>query len=203
MASAILRVMQNCYLYPKTDKKEEPEHESKMIHLQMSATEGWVSISDALDYLWHKVYSSEPPAVDWSKRLPRSIYIKAYWPPAPKHREEFNAIHLDNLHILFDDQTHMTEDHVINEATSNFKSMIADPQSIKDDTYMIIVRDAKKTASQVRWQRDVREKLTQPDEYYKKKRARDDRHRVLPARMQKDPENGKQSPQQPASCQGP
>lgn len=99
-------------------------------------------------------------------------------PPAPEHREEFTAIHLNNLHILFDDPTHMPEDRVINEAINNFKSMIADPKNIKDDTYMIIVGDVKKTGSQVRWQRDIREKLTQPDEYYKKKRARDDRHRV-------------------------
>ena len=152
MASAILRVMQNCYLYPKNDKKEEPEHESNMIHLQMSATEGWVSISDALDYLWHKVYSSEPPAVDWSKRLLRSIYIKAYWPPAPQHREEVNAIHLDNLHILFDDPTHMQSVHVVNEAyaINNFKTMVSNSQNVKDDAFMVIVEDARKTASQVR-----------------------------------------------------
>ncbi len=149
-----------------------------MIHLRMSATEGWVSVTDALDYLWHKIYNSDPPEIDWSKRLPRSIFIKAYWPPAVKEREEFVGIHLDNLHILFDDPTYMVDDAIINEAISDFRSMVADPKSVKDDTYMIIVGDAKKTASQVRWQRDIREKLTQPDEYYKKKRARDDRHRV-------------------------
>ena len=88
----------------------------------------------------------------------RSIFIKAYWPPAVKDREEFVGIHVDNLHILFVDPTCMVDDAIINEAISDFTSMI--PKSIKDDTYMIIVADAKKTASQFRWQRDVREKLT-------------------------------------------
>ena len=56
--------------------------------------------------------------------------------------------------------------------------MLADPQYIQDETYMIIVGDAKRTPSQVRWQRDVRERSIQPEEYYAKKRARDDRYRV-------------------------
>ncbi len=85
---------------------------------------------------------------------------------------------MDNLHILFDDPTHMQSDDVINSAIGNFRDMVSDPSSVKDATYMVIVGDAKKTASQVRWLRDVRERLQQPDEYYEKKRARDDRHRV-------------------------
>ncbi len=62
--------------------------------------------------------------------------------------------------------------------------MVSDPCSVKDATYMVIVGDAKKTASQVRWMRDVRERLQQPDEYYidiseeKSEALRDDRHRV-------------------------
>jgi len=179
MANAILRVMQNCYLYPKShSKKNELVRQDQMLHIRMSATEGWVSIDDALGYLWKKVYGSQPPAVDWAKRLTRPVYIQAYWPPSGAQREEFTAIHMDNLHILFDDPTHMQSDDVINIAISNFKDMVSDPSSVKDATYMVIVGDAKKTASQVRWMRDVRERLQQPDEYYQKKRARDDRHRV-------------------------
>ena len=184
MANAMIKFMQKTMLCPVSDSKlgkalfNEIVRENKMIHLRMSATEGWVSVTDALVYLWHKIYSSNPPEIDWSKRLPRSIYIKAYWPPAVKDREEFVSIHLDNLHILFNDPTYMVDDAIINEAISDFRSKVADPKSVKDDTYMIIVGDAKKTASQVRWQRDIREKLTQPDEYYRKKHARDDRHRV-------------------------
>ena len=71
-----------------------------MIHLRMNATEGWMSVTDALDYLWHKIYSCDPPEIDWSKRLPRSVFIKAYWPPAVKDREEFVGIHLDNRHCV-------------------------------------------------------------------------------------------------------
>ncbi len=87
-----------------------------MLHIRMSAPEGWVSIDDALGYLWEKVYGSQPPAVDWAKRLPRPVYIKAYWPPSGAQREEFTAIHMDNLHILFDDPTHVQSDDVINIA---------------------------------------------------------------------------------------
>ncbi len=45
----------------------------------------------------------------------------------------------------------MMDDDVINGAISDFRSMVADPKSVQDDTYMIIVGDARKTASQVRW----------------------------------------------------
>jgi undecaprenyl pyrophosphate synthase len=69
-------------------------------------------------------------------------------------------------------------DHLANKAINTFKELLADPTNIQDEVYIIIVGDAKKTPSQVRWQRDVREKLTQPEEYYSKKRARDDRHKV-------------------------
>ncbi len=34
---------------------------------------------------------------------------------------------------------------------------------------MVIVGDAKKTASQVRWMHDVREKMQKPEQYYNKK----------------------------------
>ncbi len=178
MANAILRVMQSCYLYPKSSEQEEIACQDQMLHIRMSATEGWVSIDDSLGYLWQKVHGSQPPAIDWAKRLPRPVYIKAYWPPSGAKREEFLAIHLDNLHILLDDPTHMPSDDVINSAISNFKDMVANPSNIKDATHMIIVGDARKTASQVRWTRDVRERLQQPKEYYKKKRARDHRHKV-------------------------
>ena len=51
-------------LYPVSDnKKNEIVRENKMIHLRMSATEGWVSVTDALDYLWHKIYDCDPPQV--------------------------------------------------------------------------------------------------------------------------------------------
>lgn len=123
------------------------------------------------------MYGSQPPAVDWSKRLPRAVYIKAYLAPTGPQREEFTTIHLDDLHSLFDDLTFCPNGHHINNAIKNFMELVEDPASIKDATYMILVGDAKKTASQVRWMRDVRERLRQPDEYYKKIRARDDRHR--------------------------
>ncbi len=149
-----------------------------MLHTRMNARERWVSIEDALAYLWPKIYGSEPINVDWSKRLPRAVYIKAHWPPTGNDREEFTAIHLDNLHILFDDPLYMPDDDRINSAIQTFTGMLADPQNIQDETYMIILGEAKKTASQVRWMRDVRERLTQPQQYYAKKRARDDRHRM-------------------------
>ena len=136
-------------------------------------------------YLWLKVYGSEPPNVDWSRRLPRAVYIKAYWPPTGPQREEFIAIHLDNLHILFDDPTHCPKDHLINRAISNFRKMLEDPASIQDATYMVIVGGAKKTASQVRWMRDIRERMRKPEQYYNKKRARDDRHMSIGARRGK------------------
>ena len=71
-------------------------------------------------------------------------------------------------------------DDLANKAVQDFKALVSEPHVVKDpeDTYLIIVGDAKKTPSQIRWQRDVREKLTKPEEYYTKKRARDDRHRV-------------------------
>jgi len=178
MSNTLTKFMQTCYLFPKSDsKRQELVREDKILHIRMSAVEGRVSIADALGYLWLKVYDSEPPNVDWTKRLPRAVYIKAYWPPTGPQREEFVAIHLDNLHILFDDPTHCPEDHLINKAISNFRKMLEDPASIKDATYMVIVGDAKKTPSQVRWMRDVRERLQKPEQYYNKKRARDDRHR--------------------------
>ncbi len=76
----------------------------------MSATEGWSSIDDALEYLWPKIYDGEkyanpcPLVKDrWEKKLPRSVYIKACWPPTGPMREEFTVIHPENLHLLFDD----------------------------------------------------------------------------------------------------
>lgn len=72
MANAILKVMQTCYLYPKSDSKNnEVVRDEQLLHIRMSATEGWISIDDALAYLWEKVYiyGSQPPAgaaIDWS-----------------------------------------------------------------------------------------------------------------------------------------
>jgi len=65
---------------------------------------------------------------------------------------KLTAIHLDNLHILFDDPTHMQSVHVVNEAyaINNFKTMVSNSQNVKDDAFMVIVEDARKTASQVR-----------------------------------------------------
>ncbi len=101
----------------------------------MSATEGWVSITDALAHLWDKVYKEEPPTIDSTKRLPRAVYIKAYWPPTGPHKEEVTAIHLENLHMPLDDPTNnLQSDEVINEAISNFRSTVLDPQNVKDDT---------------------------------------------------------------------
>jgi len=38
----------------------------------------------------------------WEKKLPRSIYIKACWPYIGNKKEVCTAIHLENLHLLFD-----------------------------------------------------------------------------------------------------
>ncbi len=60
MANAIVRFMQNRYVYPTNDsKKSEIEHESRLIQDRMSATQGWIPIDDALEYLWPKIYNGE------------------------------------------------------------------------------------------------------------------------------------------------
>ena len=82
-------------------------------------------------------------------------------------------------------------DHLANKAINTFKELLADPSNVQDEVYIVIVGDAKKTLSQVRWQRDVREKLTQPNEYYSKSRARDDRHSVKKKKIGTKDEKGR------------
>ncbi len=107
--TCLFKFMQKTILYPASDsKKNEIVRGNKLLHVRMNAVERWVSIDDALAYLWPKVYE-EPYAYPclalqkgWEARLPRAVYIKACWPPSGKEKEEFLAIHLENLHLLFD-----------------------------------------------------------------------------------------------------
>lgn len=101
--------MQKTISYPASDsKKDEIVRDNKLLHVRMNAVERWVSIDDALAYLWPKVYAGDYEAFTqmmegrWEHKLPRAVYIKACWPPTGKNKEEFLAIHLDNLHLLFD-----------------------------------------------------------------------------------------------------
>ena len=103
--------------------------------------------------------------------------MKAYWPPKQKPTKEFLAI--DNLHLLFYDPIlFMPLDAATSQVISNFNAMIANPQDVKDATCMVIVGDAQKTTSQVRWMRDVRERLANREGYYERKRQRDGRHKA-------------------------
>ncbi len=108
--TCLLKFMQKTILYPASDsKKNEIVRDNKLLHVRMNAVARWVSIDDALGYLWPKVYDGDQYAYPckllgkhWESKLPRAVYIKACWPPTGKDKEEFLAIHLDNLHLLFD-----------------------------------------------------------------------------------------------------
>ena len=103
--------MQNTYLYPTSDdKKQKVVHENRLTHIRMNTLENWVSIDDALGYLWPKVFDGDEYGhpcqllnKHWETRLPRAAYIKACWPPTGDKKEEFLAIQMDNLHLLFDE----------------------------------------------------------------------------------------------------
>ena len=101
------KFVQKITLHPASDSKtNEIVRDNKTLHVRMNAVERWVSTDDTLSYLWPKVYDGDYEAITrmmenrWEHRLPRAVYINTCWPPAGKEKEEFLAIHLDNLHLL-------------------------------------------------------------------------------------------------------
>ncbi len=109
--AGLFKFMQNTYLYPTSiSKKEQIVNQNKLLHVRMNSLENWVSIEDALGYLWPRVYEGQKYATlcDYltkglEARLPRATYIKACWPSNGESKEEFLAMHVDNLHLLFDE----------------------------------------------------------------------------------------------------
>ena len=57
----------------------------------------------------------------------------------------------------------------------------------KSDRITVLVADAKKTSSQIRYERDVRERVTEGAEYYRLKRIRDQQQRAKQGKRKSAP----------------
>lgn len=141
----------------------------------MNAEEGWLSIEDALSHMFPSMDKFE--ITERMNRLPRICVIYAYW-GADKQKDVtpdmmFQACKWDNIHLMLADKPKAME------AIDNFKEeteyVILNGQWPLKYSFLL-VKNARKTARQVRFERDCRDRLQKP-EYYNKKRERDQAYR--------------------------
>lgn len=162
-----------------------PDAPSKMTltHVRYSTEHGFVSAFDALNSMF-------PDMSDQSiqlaiSRLPRVAVIKAYWPPSTAKdqikKSEFEGVSMTNLYLLTDETMGHKEELVekinsfysdvqqqqLNMRTHSFTERTCDWPSI------LLADDAKKTPSQLRYERDLRDRTINSKKYYEAKRRRD------------------------------
>ena len=152
-------------------------------HIRCNADEGYVSIEDALSYLYPDMSTFE--ITERMNRLPRVCVIYAFW-GAAKQKDitpdmTFRACKFDNLHLMLADKPHAME--LIDNFKEETDYVILNGQCPLKYPFLL-VKDSRKTASQVRFERDCRDRLLKP-EYYNKKRERDAAYR----NKRKQPDN--------------
>lgn len=144
----------------------EEEEVVTVTHIRANLEQGWVSIEDAAEWLGLKL--------PLQHELPRVALINAMW-SVVKHREvtddhRFDVIQLDSMGMLYG-QAHFVPTHKLSDFLRQLRNA-ADALAPCKDSLMIVVQGGK-TANQIRYERDVRDRLLQPDKYYAAKRKRD------------------------------
>lgn len=149
-----------------------------LTHIRANLEEQFVSALDAMHYMQPGMQDQDIYAKINS--LPRAAIILAFWPP---NREcsvrsdcQFKAVSFDNIHLLLEGTASQAD--LVQAAAEDFVADIhfaaADIGNYKP---MILVTDAKITAAQRRYQRDIRDRLLNAEKYYTLKKARDAKFR--------------------------
>ena len=189
--------------YASTSGQPIQKEPMEVNHVRANMQQRWVSAEDFMSYVDPTLTEGQ---IQYSiSRLMRQAYIKAQWPPNKATPEgitrlTFVAVAFDNLYLLFDDDCEdweTPETKQMKRKTRQFQidSFISDMEYIhangsyqsKTDRIIVLVADAKKTASQVRYERDVRERITKGPEYYRLKRWRDQKQRAKQAQRKSAP----------------
>ena len=163
-----------------------------IVHVRANLQQRWVSALDALEYLQPNLQPYE--IVARMQRLPRAALIKAMWPAItqghrrgrPSGETGFDAIAFDNLYMLFVDEPCSSTQGKRRHKQACLDAIEAFVNHMHDvDVHgihsklrmgvpaMMLVTDTRKSQPQIRYERDVRERITKGPEYYSKKRARD------------------------------
>ena len=190
-------------MYTSTSGQSPEKQAMEVHHVRANMQQRWVSAEDFTSYV-------DPTLSDIQiqyaiSRLMRQAFIKAQWPPnkatpADLNKLTFVAVAFDNLYLLFDNDCEDWETPMakkVKRDTRQFQinNFISDMEYIhvngsfqsKTDKIIVLVADAKKTASQTRYERDVRERVTKGPEYYRLKRIRDHKQRAKQAQRKSEP----------------
>ncbi len=190
-------------MYTSTSGQAIEKEAMEVHHVRANMQQRWVSAEDFMSYV-------DPTLTDVQiqyaiSRLMQQAYIKAQWPPnkatpAELNKLTFVVVAFDNLYLLFDNDCEDWETPMakkVKRDTRQFQinNFILDMEYIhvngsyqsKTDRINVLVADAKKTASQIRYERDVRERITKGPEYYRSKRIRDQKQRAKQAQRKSAP----------------
>jgi hypothetical protein len=144
-------------------------------HIRANLEQRFVSAYDCMSYLWQ---INEETAEAMAKRLPRAAIIKAFWPPCADRdmiaEQQFIGVGFSNLHLLYDESIgQLTPQEVLAQVDDFVTQLEYKNVNPDNDTPMMLVTDARRTASQKRYERDVRERTLNRHQYYILKRTRD------------------------------
>ena len=173
-----------------------------IVHVRANAEQRWVSAEDALNAI--DATLTDEQIQGSIRRLMRQAYIKAQWPPnrttpAEVAKQTFVAISYDNIYLLFDDDCYDWEAAEskqikkntrllqIEEFLNDLEFLRLNPAHKMNGRVVLLVDDAKKTSSQIRYERDVRERVTKGNDYYRLKKARDATYRTRNAKRKSTP----------------
>jgi len=165
-----------CKLTPLPPTEDEQHVETVLSHIRANTDQGWVSIEDALSYLYPKMSNFE--ITQRMNRLPRVAQIYAGWGASCQKDLQpdmlFRACSYDNIYLATYDMPHCNEK--IQQLKDDIAYVVEHGQCplVKP---MLLVKDARPTAAQVRYTRDIRDRLTN-EEYYSRKRTRDAVYRL-------------------------
>ena len=188
--------------YTSTSGERQEDQLPNIVHVRANTEQRWVSAEDAMNAIDSTLEDGQIQLA--IKRLMRQAYIKAQWPPNKTTPEEvakqtFVAVAFDNLYLLFDDDCYDWETaeakqvkkntrlHQIEEFLTDLEYLKCNPGHQMDGKLVILVDDAKKTSSQIRYERDVRERITKGNDYYRMKKARDATFRTRNAKRKSTP----------------
>ena len=186
--------------YTITTGQSSTSQDIKADHIRCNLDQCWVSAEDALQYMRPDIMPYQiKAAID---RLPRAAIVKAVWPPTKKGRRGracadtlFDAVALDNLYMLFDDDNSRS-DHVKrryrDDVLHKIQQFVTDIMNMQEGwayegSMVMLASDAKKSSAQLRFERDVRERVTKGPDYYEKQRVRNAKFRGKQAKAVPQP----------------
>lgn len=153
------------YYTPTSGCPDAPQ-KKPLVHVragESSANLQFVSAQDALGYMLPSITNEETRAR--ISKLPRAAQIKAYWPD-PKN-DDFIAVAFENLPMLM-----RPEDGTAQELQAMAQCFKGDCDYANSNVAhsMILVTDARRTQTQLRFERDVRDRVLHKSRYYENKR---------------------------------